>query len=46
MQYGGGDGEIGASLRYLSQRFSMITPQAQATLNDIGTEEYEPFNYH
>lgn len=38
-QYGGGDGEIGAALRYLSQRFSMITPQAQATLNDIGTEE-------
>lgn len=38
-QYGGPDGEIGASLRYLSQRFSMITPQAKATLNDIGTEE-------
>ena len=31
-QYGGPDGEIGASLRYLSQRFSMITPQAKATL--------------
>ena len=45
-QYGGGDGEIGASLRYLSQRISKITPQAEATLNDIGTEEYEPFNYH
>jgi spore coat protein JC len=38
-QYGGPDGEIGAALRYLSQRFSMITPQAKATLNDIGTEE-------
>jgi spore coat protein JC len=38
-QYGGPDGELGASLRYLSQRFSMITPQAVATLNDIGTEE-------
>ncbi len=38
-QYGGPDGEIGASLRYLSQRFSMVTPQAKATLNDIGTEE-------
>ena len=38
-QYGGPDGEIGASLRYLSQRFTMITPQAKATLNDIGTEE-------
>lgn len=38
-QYGGPDGELAASLRYLSQRFSMITPQAVATLNDIGTEE-------
>lgn len=38
-QYGGPDGEMAASLRYLSQRFSMITPQAIATLNDIGTEE-------
>ncbi|ERI93974.1 cotJC protein [Clostridiales bacterium oral taxon 876 str. F0540] len=38
-QYGGPDGELAASLRYLSQRFSMITPQAIATLNDIGTEE-------
>lgn len=38
-QYGGPDGELGASLRYLSQRFSMITPEAKATLNDIGTEE-------
>jgi spore coat protein JC len=38
-QYGGPDGELAAALRYLSQRFSMITPQAKATLNDIGTEE-------
>lgn len=38
-QYGGPDGELGASLRYLSQRFTMVTPQAKATLNDIGTEE-------
>ena len=38
-QYGGPDGELGAALRYLSQRFSMVTPQAQAVLNDIGTEE-------
>lgn len=38
-QYGGPDGELGASVRYLSQRFTMITPQAIATLNDIGTEE-------
>lgn len=38
-QYGGPDGELGASLRYLSQRFSMVTPQAIATLQDVGTEE-------
>lgn len=38
-QYGGPDGELGASIRYLSQRFSMVTPEAKATLNDIGTEE-------
>lgn len=38
-QYGGPDGELAASLRYLSQKFSMVTPQAIATCNDIGTEE-------
>jgi spore coat protein JC len=38
-QYGGPDGELAASLRYLSQRFSMVTPEARALLNDIGTEE-------
>ena len=38
-QYGGPDGELGASLRYLSQRFAMPDLQAKATLNDIGTEE-------
>jgi len=38
-QYGGPDGELAASIRYLSQRFSMVTPQAKAVLNDIGTEE-------
>jgi spore coat protein JC len=38
-QYGGPDGELAASLRYLSQRFSMVTNEAIATLNDIGTEE-------
>lgn len=37
--YGGGDGEMGATLRYLSQKFTMVTPEAQATLNDIATEE-------
>ncbi len=39
-QYGGADGELGASLRYLSQKFTMVTPEAQATLNDIATEEF------
>ena len=39
LQYGGPDGELGASLRYLSQRFSMPTEITKATLNDIGTEE-------
>jgi len=38
-QYGGPDGELAASLRYLSQRYSMPTEVAKATLNDIGTEE-------
>ena len=38
-QYGGPDGELGASLRYLSQRYSMPTAQTKAILNDIGTEE-------
>ena len=37
--YGGPDGELGASLRYLSQRFTMPYPELQATLTDIGTEE-------
>ena len=39
LQYGGPDGELGASLRYLSQRFSMPYPEIQAILTDIGTEE-------
>ena len=38
-QYGGPDGELGASLRYLSQRYSMPYPDVQALLTDIGTEE-------
>lgn len=38
-QYGGPDGEINASLRYLSQRFAMPDKMSMATLNDIGTEE-------
>ena len=38
-QYGGPDGELGASLRYLSQRYSMDDPVCKALLTDIGTEE-------
>ena len=38
-QYGGPDGELGASLRYLSQRFSMPYPELKGILTDIGTEE-------
>ena len=36
-QYGGPDGELAASLRYLSQRFAMPDQKAKAILNDIGT---------
>ncbi|VBB05275.1 manganese catalase [Lucifera butyrica] len=38
-QYGGPDGELSASLRYLNQRYSMPTKEAKAILTDIGTEE-------
>ena len=38
-QYGGPDGELSASLRYLNQRYSMPTDKAKALLTDIGTEE-------
>lgn len=38
-QYGGPDGELGASLRYLSQRFSMPYPELKGLLTDIATEE-------
>lgn len=38
-QYGGPDGEIGASMRYLSQRYSMPFEMGKAVLTDIGTEE-------
>ena len=38
-QYGGPDGELGASLRYLSQRYSMPFDELKGLLTDIGTEE-------
>jgi spore coat protein JC len=42
-QYGGPDGELGASMRYLSQRYTMPYKQAIAVLNDVGTEEIGHF---
>ena len=38
-QYGGPDGELGASMRYLSQRYTMPYKEAIGVLNDVGTEE-------
>ena len=38
-QYGGPHGELGASLRYLSQRYSMPYPEVKAIMTDIGKEE-------
>jgi len=42
-QYGGPDGELGASLRYLSQRYAMPYEEVKATLTDVGTEELAHF---
>ena len=38
-QYGGPDGELGASMRYLSQRYTMPYPELRGLLTDIGVEE-------
>ncbi len=40
-QYGGPDGELGASLRYLSQRFAMPYPELKGLLTDVGTSVTE-----
>ena len=50
-QYGGPDGELGASMRYLSQRYSMPYEEAKALLTDIGVSlmistPYAPFWLH
>ena len=42
-QYGGPDGELGASLRYLSQRFGMPDQKSKAILNDIRHRRAWPF---
>jgi len=39
-QYGGPDGEAGAAMRYLSQRYAMPYEKGKAVLTDVGTEEY------
>lgn len=41
-QYGGPDGESGAAMRYLSQRYSMKNARVAGVLTDIATEELEP----
>lgn len=43
-QYGGPDGELGASLRYLSQRYSMPFAEQKGLLTDIGREASEMFH--
>lgn len=42
-QYGGPDGELAASMRYLSQRYSMPYPELKGLLTDIGVEELAHF---
>ena len=39
-QFGGPDGELAASMRYLSQRYTMPYNEVVGTLTDIGTEEH------
>ena len=43
-QYGGPDGEMGASMRYLSQRYSMPFDEQRGLLTDIGREASEMFH--
>ena len=43
-QYGGPDGELGASLRYLSQRYAMPYSELKGLLTDIGREASEMFH--
>lgn len=44
-QYGGPDGELSASLRYLSQRYSMPFDELKGLLTDVGVEELGPSRY-
>ncbi len=43
MKYGGPDGELGASMRYISQRYTMPDRAVAGLLTDIGTEELAHF---
>lgn len=43
LKYGGPDGELGASMRYISQRYSMPYREVAGLLTDIGTEAPEMF---
>lgn len=42
-QFGGPDGELSASMRYLSQRYTMPYREVAGLLTDIGTEAFEMF---
>lgn len=42
-QFGGPDGELAASMRYLSQRYTMPYKEAAGVLTDIGSEASEMF---
>lgn len=44
-QFGGPNGELGATLRYLTQRYTMPDDKGKALLTDIGTEEYVQISY-
>lgn len=44
-QFGGPNGELGATLRYLTQRYTMPDDKGKALLTDIGTEEYVQTRY-
>ena len=44
-QLGGPDGELGASMRYLNQRYAMPYKECKGILTDIGTEELAPRSY-
>ncbi len=46
MKYGGPDGELGASLRYISQRYSMPYREVSGLLTDIGSEAAKMFHYN